>query len=574
MQKSLLRLFLGACLVFLCLLAVACWQFSSSQRKALEEHLGATLTLIGENMEEYFMSLEKLGFGISSNWSVINVYSGSYSSIESGSAVANSHQLMSLLCSIETSIADVMIVDINGVGKSYFSGVDYNIISEITSQEELHDPYALGRSFHFFPPESRWSSVYFVYSVPVLNLEAWPEDSQKVATGLLLCNQSRISRLLMTDTALSYEYFALYQGENCVFSSSDAIPQPGPGTLVQELPLSRGGLTLRGTATLHPFRGGSGMILLFGGGCFFSVTLFLLLIIRFTRHSILRPISGTISQLAGYQGENLSEHIAYSGVQEVDAIIVDINRMIDKIKCATQQILLTQNTLYETELRTKEAELYALQSQLNPHFLYNTLQCICGLAAMGRTRDVQEIALSMSDVFKYSIHPGTFVDCAEEVGIICQYLSIYKIRYDGKLDYELNIEEPLLDCRILKMIIQPTVENAMLHAYNGTDKRPSIRIYGRQEAGDLVFNIIDNGSGIPREKLRKIQENLGRSFSESIQEASPFGLGLYNINRRIKLVYGESYGISLFSNPNGTQVDIHIPSCPPPSPVLPEQKET
>lgn len=95
------------------------------------------------------------------------------------------------------------------------------------------------------------------------------------------------------------------------------------------------------------------------------------------------------------------------------------------------------------------------------------------------------------------------------------------------------------------MIIQPTVENAMLHAYNGT--------------------------GIPREKLRKIQENLGRSFSASIQEASPFGLGLYNINRRIKLVYGESFGISLFSNPNGAQVDIRIPAVPPDSPALPEQ---
>lgn len=551
---------------------MACWWFASSQRKALEEHLGATLTIMGENIDEYFMSLEKLGFGVSSNWSVINVYSGE-DPTEVGSAVANSHQLMSLLCSIETSIADVMIVDINGLGKSYFSGVDYNIISEITSQEELHDPYALERSFHFFPPESQWSNVYFVYSVPILNLNSWPSDSQKVATGLLLCNKSRISRLLMTDTALSYEYFALYQGDDCVFSSSPVPPEPGPNTLIQEIPLARGGLTLRGAATLGQVQGGSGLMLLFGGCCFLAVTLFLILLVQFTRRYILRPISGTISQLAGYQGENLSEHIAYSGVGEIDAIIVDINRMIDKIKCATRQILLTQNTLYETELRTKEAELYALQSQVNPHFLYNTLQCICGLAAMGRTRDIQEIALAMSDVFKYSIHPGTFVDCAEEVGIICQYLSIYKIRYDGKLDYELNIEEPLLDCRILKMIIQPTVENAMLHAYNGTDKRPAIRIYGRREDGELVFNIIDNGAGIPREKLQKIQENLGRSFSESIQEASPFGLGLYNINRRIKLVYGESYGISLFSNPNGTQVDIRIPAAPPEYPALPEQEE-
>lgn len=151
---------------------------------------------MGENIEEYFRSLEKLGFGVSSNWSVINVYSNGSPYADTGSAVANSHQLMSLLCSIETSIADIMIVDINGLGKSYFSGVDYNIISEIALQEELHDPRVLGRSLLFFPPESQWANTYFVYSVPILDLNSWPGDLQKVATGLLLCNKSRISRLV------------------------------------------------------------------------------------------------------------------------------------------------------------------------------------------------------------------------------------------------------------------------------------------------------------------------------------------------------------------------------------------
>lgn len=564
--KTFTRLFLASCALFLCLLLTASLWFTASQKKTSEEYLSSSLNIMSKNMEEYFYSLETIGFGISSNWSVINLYSGAGYADRNGS-VENSYQMMSLLCGIESSIADIMIVDTNGIARSYFAGVDYGIVSEVPAQKMFRDPYDLQRSFYFFPPESKWSDIYFVYCVPILNLNTPNSPSQKVATGLLLCNKSQLSRLLKTDTALSYEYYGLYEDGNCIFSSS---PQPAknPDALTQSLPLSRKGLTLQGTMTPQYIQGNSLSLLVLGGTLFVSMALVLLLLWGYVRKYITSPIHSTKQQLLSFDGNDLSARIEYTGITELDTIIVDINHMIDEIKNSTRQIILTQNSLYETELRTKEAELYALQSQINPHFLYNTLQCICGLASMNRTKDIREVALSMSDVFKYSIHPGTFVECAEEINIIYQYLSIYKIRYNGELDYEISVDEPLLDCRILKMIIQPTVENAMLHAYRGTDKKPVIRIFGRMEGGDLMFNIIDNGAGIPRDKLLEIQKTLKRSFSESIQESSSFGLGLYNIDRRIKLVYGESYGISLFSNPNGTQVDIRIPPQAPPLPAL------
>lgn len=535
--------------------------FISVQEKTADEYLESSMSIISRNIESYFGTLEKIGFGISSNWSVINIYS-SGQFVDTGSAVS-SYQIMNLLCSIEPSIADVMIVDINGVGRSYFAGIDYDIIEEIPQYESFYDPHILERSLKFFPPESEWSDVYFVYNVPILNLDAWPGDSQKVATGLLLCSKSRLSSLMDTGGARSYEGYALYQGDTCILCSSDSQPEPGPNTITKEIALSRGGLTLKGMVTPRKLSENSQLLLLFGCACFGSMALVLFLLGKQISRCILKPIYSTTAQLAGYHGEDLSEHITYSGISEIDTIIADINQMIDKIKVSTRQIICTQNMLYETELRTKEAQLYALQSQVNPHFLYNTLQCICGLAAMGRTKDIQTITLAMSDVFKYSIHPGTFIDCAEEIDIIHKYLSIFKIRYDGKIEYSIQIDEPMLDCPILKMIIQPTVENAILHAYQDTDKEPFIHICGEKREGTLVFTITDNGTGIPSDKLLEIQKQLERDFSESIQKATSFGLGLYNINRRIRLVYGEDYGISLASSPQGTQVTIRIPDAPP-----------
>ena len=165
----------------------------------------------------------------------------------------------------------------------------------------------------------------------------------------------------------------------------------------------------------------------------------------------------------------------------------------------------------------------------------------------------------MSDVFKYSIAPGTYVTFLEEIRIIHKYLSIYKIRFNGKIEYNLDIDEDILNCYTVKMIIQPTVENAVVHAFQDFTRNPTIHIIGQIEKDTILFQIIDNGNGIPHEVLQEIRKKLTMDFENSIKNKSSYGIGLYNINRRIKLAYGEEYGIEIFSNLNGTEVDIRIP---------------
>lgn len=558
--KTFIKLFLLAIILFLFLFMIAAFWFAKSQKSTSKKYLDSSMTIMAQNMEEYFYNLEKVGFGISSNWSIISLHSNSIS-IDKTYAVENAYQMVSLLCSLNSSITDIMVVDIDGTARSYFAGVDYHIINDIPATNLFTDEYNFDRNFYFFPEDSNWSKNYFIYCVPIYNMWIGNTVPKKIATGVVLCNKSQLLQILKYDNSLPSEYYALYNDSQLVFSNVEEF-QTGLSdakTLKSNRSLTYDNLNIVGIYTQNFIRGSLSVFFVFGLFAFLFLIAILLLMAYYTTGCITKPIAATKKQLIDFNSGDLNKHIAPSNIKEIDEIIVDINYMIDEIRAVTKKIFLTQDTLYETELRKTEAELYALQSQVNPHFLYNTLQCICGLAALKRFQDILDVALSMSDVFKYSIEPGEFVTCIDEINIVYKYLSIYKIRYNGNLDYEIDVSDKILDCITLKMIIQPTVENAMLHAYLSTDKKPSLHILGSIEENNILFRIIDNGTGIPHDKLRLIQESLKQTFSDSINKQSSFGLGLYNINRRIKLVYGDPYGITLFSNKNGTEVDILIP---------------
>src|SRR5699024_1061859 len=144
----------------------------------------------------------------------------------------------------------------------------------------------------------------------------------------------------------------------------------------------------------------------------------LLFINRWLHRYITIPISDLSTQLRTFNRGGLNKRPTRTNVQELNDSTDTANELIDTINEITKNILPTQDMLYETVLRKTEAELYALQSQVNPHFLYNTLQCIRGLATLKRTDDIKDISLAMSDVFKYSIAPGTYVTYLDEIRII------------------------------------------------------------------------------------------------------------------------------------------------------------
>lgn len=226
-----------------------------------------------------------------------------------------------------------------------------------------------------------------------------------------------------------------------------------------------------------------------------------------------------------------------------------INSMIDKIN-----ELLSQVKTEQIHLRKAEFEL--LQAQINPHFLYNTLDAIVWLAEAGEKEKVVSTVGSLSDFFRASLNQGKdVVTIKEDLNHVRSYLEIQQVRYQDILEYEIDVPEELNNYLIPKITIQPLVENALYHGIKNKRGLGKIKITGQLFDDCMELYIVDNGQGITKERLEVVLNNIN---NRSESEKSTYGL--YNVNERIKLNFGEIYGISISSEYlMGTKVTIKLP---------------
>jgi two-component system sensor histidine kinase YesM len=201
-----------------------------------------------------------------------------------------------------------------------------------------------------------------------------------------------------------------------------------------------------------------------------------------------------------------------------------------------------QAELYRTDLAKKEAEFRALQSRINPHFLYNTLDCIRVIAYTSHVQEIVSITTAMAQMFRYAISKDNAVTVAEELGCISNYMNIIKVRYNNRFTLEKLIEERILAEKMPKFILQPLIENAVTHGLEKKGGIAKVRIFGTMEKqGNICFEIYDTGAGIKEDKLRAIN----RALAEGNSGEGNFAL--LNICRRLKNAFGPEYGLTLES---------------------------
>lgn len=206
-------------------------------------------------------------------------------------------------------------------------------------------------------------------------------------------------------------------------------------------------------------------------------------------------------------------------------------------------------------LLKKQAELNALQSQINPHFLYNTLETIRGQAICCGATDIVKTSKALADIFRYNISKhGVMITLKEELDNIDAYMMIQCIRFNNKFQLVKEIDEDTLDIRIPKLLIQPVVENALIHGLETKRDPGHITICSFRTEESLTVTIRDDGIGIDVERLKKLN---GELMHSSLQQNA--NIGLVNINTRIQLIYGKKYGISIMSAKNiGTTVTLTL----------------
>ncbi len=281
-----------------------------------------------------------------------------------------------------------------------------------------------------------------------------------------------------------------------------------------------------------------------------------LMIAMIISRNITRPISDLRELMRRAELGEFNVQIPVKTTDEIGELSLSFNSMITKINNLIQ-------TVYETKILKREAELNALQSQINPHFLYNTLQIMDIIAEDEGIFIIGSICKALSKLFRYSINRGKeIVPISSEIEHLKNYIYIQKIRFKDKFEVIYNIDEYICDYRIIKLILQPLVENAILH---GTEKKIGqckIIISGVIKNDTIEICVEDTGVGMDENHLQKIR----RSLNDEIIHAETYTLsrgsiGIINVSARIKLYFGEQYGLQIDSNLNqGTKVKVVIPA--------------
>ncbi len=268
---------------------------------------------------------------------------------------------------------------------------------------------------------------------------------------------------------------------------------------------------------------------------------------------IARNITGPVRMLrermrqaeSGDFGLELSPH----SQDEIGQLTKSFNVMSHKINTLIQ-------TVYAAELHQKAAELRALQSQINPHFLYNTLELIRGLALDGGLRNVVDITRALGDLMRYSLgKSGELVTLAQEIAYIRNYLAIQQCRFGERLQTEIRIDDAHLTVPLFRLTLQPLVENALHHGIETKRGSGHVVISSQRQADDLVIKISDDGAGMSAERLQAIQQSIINGQAE-IQGS----IGFANVHQRLKLNFGPEAGLWIESQADqGTEVTITVP---------------
>lgn len=300
---------------------------------------------------------------------------------------------------------------------------------------------------------------------------------------------------------------------------------------------------------------------------FFAVSLavVLVLLVALTRivHSVTQPLSRLSQRMRSVDVKNDWQGFEYPYHNEIGTLSRSFNSMLAHI-----HMLLDEQETYIAQLQDEKervrveqqlkrrAELKALQAQINPHFLYNTLDSIRWKAERAGAQDISRMTTALATLFRIGLSRGReIISVEQEAQHVGSYLQIQKLRYGGKLSYTVELSPDILQLYTVKLILQPLVENAIYHGIKESETPGLIAISGRRSGSVMELRVTDNGPGIPPERLAMLQADLARGLSVSGE-----GYGIFNVNERIRLYFGAEYGLMLESEyGRGTVAAVRLP---------------
>lgn len=468
------------------------------------------------------------------------------------------HQALSstanALVTSNSAISDIVLFRSDGRVPFHYSSDNTTAVSISNAYRTYFEQNKQTPSFQLLTvPEENLSCL--VYVQPILYLSGQTSYwNQQLGCLLIFLNMKELSDLLSSSTDDLLNHLQLSD------ASGNVLLGDGLSSLEEaaSLPIADTGLALSYHLNLKTQLQKYSFFTLLIPSVLFSFLLLYVLLLFIYNRSIVVPIMDLYHQICGIIEHDLKGRILLSKRGEISAIGDILNALLDHQERLSSELLETQKKFYESALKAKENELMILETQINSHFIINTLQCICGIAVSFNALPILEIADHMGKILQYSLRAPDKVTLRDELEIVTHYLGIIDIRYDNLFHWEIDVDESLYDQLLPKMTLQPLVENAV---YHGLEKKGSgaIMLSASEENGQVILQIWDNGTGIEDSKLTELQTIL--ADQDALYKASLVTkrIGLANSALRIKNLLGEKSGIRVESTPDaGTTVTIFL----------------
>ena len=257
---------------------------------------------------------------------------------------------------------------------------------------------------------------------------------------------------------------------------------------------------------------------------------------------IFKPIEALHRTMEAMEQGDLTVRTEPVGNNEITHLAYSFNRMAERIDYLIHQV-------YEFRLMKQESEIRALHAQINPHFLYNTLTLIDGVALQNGQKEIAEIVQILADIFRYSTSGDDYATLEEELYQVRQYLTIQTLRSGGKFHYAIDADESVMQCVVPKLLLQPIVENAIKHGLDKKREQSFLSIHAVAEGTDGVrITVRDNGSGMDEAQIRLVREQLDTAdMKDYWADEEESHIGIRNVHNRIRNSYGEAWGLTVNS---------------------------
>lgn len=464
---------------------------------------------------------------------------------------------------LDTVFANTMLLEEDIVGISLYD-METNLLAEIgkrvdlvASGIELKDRMEFGNLFY---PNQMETPYYMVYC-PVFDLES-QQYGRQIGMSILLMKTDGMRNLLADSEATrSAEIYLLDENGNVIAQSGDTgaaqseavFQESDKGYLVQDMDTAMERWHVVSRIPKNELTGNDGGELALIAVVYGIAGLLIGMFIYFCYQNLIKRINKVDFFIQGI-AESPDNRMKADRDDEIGRVVRSLNKMLDDKEKMDREMQESQKRMFEIELAKKQLQVLAYRNQINPHFLYNTFECIRGMALYHDMDEIAEITMALSKVFRFAVKEDNIVTVEDEINYIKEYATIIEYRFMGKIEVDIDADVDLYPNRVIKLMLQPLVENAVFHGLEQKMGDGEVKVIVRRKWENFImFLVQDNGCGIGEEQLQHIRANLENSMNKK-------GIGIANIYQRLKLFYGEHVVFEIKSKPGeGTRVMVVVP---------------